>query len=261
MMHRLKQTSRIGGGIGMAGLILVCSVKAQSNYLAESERKAREVIQQGIQALGGEAYLKVTDLTRTGKAFQLKDEELKGLLRATIMDKYPDKTRAEYGNQEIVYINSGSQGWKIEYKNVKDQSAQELEDFRVGRNHNLDFILRYRLQEEGMRLRYMGKLRMEMDDAEIVQMIDKTQDKIKIYFSSTTGLPLKMEYQTPGHGNRWTSDDERLFFNYHTVSGIQVPFGVVRNSNGYKVSDLTLESVRVDTGLSDDLFTPVLRKK
>jgi hypothetical protein len=261
MIHRIKQSGSISGGVCLVGLILVCSVRAQSNYLAESERKAREVIQKGIQALGGEAYLKAKDLTRTGKAFQLKGEELKGLLRVTIMDKYPDKTRSEYGNQDIVYINSGDKGWKIEYKNVKDQTVQELEDFRVGRNHSLDFILRNRLEEDGLRFRYMGKMRMEMDDAEIVQLIDKTQDKIKIYFSSTTGLPIKMEYQTPGHGNRWTSDDERLFFNYHTVSGIQVPFGMVRNSNGYKVSDLTLESVKVDTGLSDDLFTPVLRKK
>lgn len=246
---------------GMIGMLWTSPSIAQNDYLAESERKAKEVLQNAIQALGGGAYLKMTDMTRSGKAYQLKDDNVRGLSRVTIMDKYPDKTRTEYGNQDIVYINAGEKGWKIEYKNVKDQTSAELEDYMAGRKHNLDYILRVRLKEDGMRFRHLGKSRIDLDEAEGVQLIDKSGDKVRIFVSTTTWLPLKMEFQTPGRGNRWTSDDERFYYGYHTMEGIQVPFGIVRNANGYKVSELRFEEVQVDTGLSDSIFQPVLRKK
>jgi hypothetical protein len=247
--------------VGLIGLLWTFQPAAQTDYLAESERKAREILQNAIQAMGGEAYLKLTDLTRSGKAYQLKDDSVRGLSRIVIMEKYPDKVRVEYGNQEIVQINAGDKGWKIEYKNVKDQTAEELEDFKNGRKHNLDYLLRVRLKEEGMRFRYLGKSRIDLDEAEGVQLIDKGGDKVRIFVSGTTWLPLKMEYQTPGRGNRWTSDDERFFYGYHTIQGIQVPFGIVRNANGYKVSELRFEEAHAESGLSDSIFQPVLRKK
>ncbi len=246
---------------GTIGMWWTSPSLAQNDYLAESELKAKEMLQNTIQALGGEAYLKMTDMTRSGKAYQLKDENLRGLTRVTILDKFPDKTRTEYDNQNIVYVNVGDKGSKIEYKNVKDQTSAELEDFLAGRKHNLDYILRVRLKEEGMRFRHLGKSRIDLDEAEGVQLIDKTGDKVRIFVSATTWLPLKMEFQTPGRGNRWTSDDERFYYSYHTISGIQVPFGIVRNTNGYKVSEFRFEEVQVDTGLSDAIFQPVHRKK
>jgi hypothetical protein len=257
-LRRIRLVAILTGVIGMYG---ISPSFAQSDYLAESERKAREILQNVIQALGGEAYLKLTDMTRSGKAYQLKDENVKGLTHITILDKFPDMTRTEYENQNIVYINVGEKGSKIEYKNVKDQTGAELEDFLAARKHNLDYVLRVRLKEEGMRFRYLGKSRMDLDEAEVVQLIDRGGDKMKIFVSATTWLPLKMEYQTPGRGNRWTSDDERFYYSYHAISGIQVPFGIVRNANGYKVSELRFEEVQVDTGLSDAIFQPVHRKK
>jgi hypothetical protein len=259
-MKRLVLAQLVWVLLGL-GLWCVQEVSAQNDFLAESERKAKEILQQAVEALGGYAYLRVEDMVRSGRTFQLRGDELKATGNVQIFEKFPSKTRQEIGSQDLVQINTGDKGWKIEYKNVKEQSPEELADFKVTQKHNLDHILRFRLNEEGMRFRYLGKSQLDLDQVEGVQLIDKSGDKVKIYVSVSTHLPSKMEFQTPGRGNRWTSDDERIFSNYHTVQGIQVPFSTFRYANGYKVSELQLVSVEINRQLDDSLFQPVLRKK
>jgi outer membrane lipoprotein-sorting protein len=235
-------------------------LNAQSDYLAKSEQQARKILGNTIQALGGQAYLKVTDSVRKGKAYSFSDEDIRGLSRVQFLEKYPRKIRVEYGKQDIVYINNEDKSWKIEYKVVKEQTAEELAEFKAGQKHNLDNLLRFRLNEEGMRIRYLGQSRLDLIQVEGVQLIDKEADKVRIFIDASTFLPVKMEFQTPGRGKRWTTDDERFLFNYHTVEGIQVPFGIRRTANGEKASELQLESVQINTGLEDSIFQPILRK-
>jgi hypothetical protein len=233
---------------------------ADIDYLAELEHKAKEILQKSVQALGGEAYLKLGGTVRSGKIFQLRDDTLRGFTKVQFFDKFPAQSRSELGKQEIVTINNGDKGWKIEYKNVKEQTPEELEDFKINLKHNLDYILRFRLKEEGMKFRYLGKSRIELDEVEGVQLLDRTGDKVKIYVNASTFLPAKIEFQTPGHGKKWTTDDERFYFNYHPVEGVQIPYSTIRYSNGYKISEVVLESVAVNQDFKDSLFQPVSRK-
>ena len=64
----------------LSSLVTVCSgpLLAQSDYLKESEKRAREVLEKSIQALGGEAYLKTQDSQRMGRFYQFRKDQLKG---------------------------------------------------------------------------------------------------------------------------------------------------------------------------------------
>jgi outer membrane lipoprotein-sorting protein len=233
----------------------------QSNYLQESEAKAKEILSKAIQALGGEAYLKLQDVHRTGRFYQFRKDDLQGTGHFQAYEKFPSKSRFELGKKgEIININDGDKGWKIEYKVVKDQSPEEIENFKIGLKHNLDYTLKYRLDEPGMRLRYLGKTRNNLDELEGVQLIDKDNDRMKIFVSASTFLPARMEFRSPAFGKRGPTDDERQYYNYHTVEGVQVPFSTVRFANGFKASEFQVESVKVNAALPDAFFTPNFKK-
>jgi outer membrane lipoprotein-sorting protein len=234
---------------------------SQDGYLERSEKQAKEVLGKTVQALGGEAFLKTQDVTTTGKFYQFRKDDLQGVGQFYSYDKFPFKSRTEFGKKkEIVTINNGDKGWKIEYKVVKEQSSEEIRNFQINMRHNLDYILRFRLDEEGMKFRYLGKSRIDLDEVEGVQLIDKGDDRIKIFVNASSFLPVKMEYRSPGFGKRWPSEDEEYFHNYHEIQGVQIPFGTVRYSNGYKSAEIQLESVKLNSGLPDSFFVASLKK-
>jgi outer membrane lipoprotein-sorting protein len=237
-------------------------LSAQSDYLKESEKRAREILAKSIEALGGNAYLKVQDSHRMGRFYQFRKDQLKGSTHFQLYEKFPGKIRLEMGKKgELVNINDGDKGWKVEYKVVKVQTAQEIENSKINLMHNLDYILRFRLNEPGMRFRYIGISRADNTEIEGVQLLDKDNDKIKIFVDTATFLPFKMEFRSPAVGIFDPTDDERIFYNYHAVEGVQVPYSTVRFSNGFKASEFQLESVQVDLALPDALFTPEYVKK
>jgi len=237
-------------------------IQAQSDYLKEAETKARDLLKKAVEAMGGEAYLKIKDVQRTGKFYQFSKDDLRGAVPFQSFDKFPLKQRFEMGKKgEITNINDGDDGWKVEYKVVKNQSPEEMTLYKAGVKHSLENILRERIDEEGMKFRYLGKSRMDLGEVECVQLIDKDNDRVKICLNASNFLPAKMEFKSPGFGKRWPTDDERIFYNYHEVQNVQIPFSTVRLSNGYKSSEFHLSEVKLNQGLPDALFTPNYKQK
>ena len=93
----------------------VCLIQAQADYLKEAETKARDLLKKAIEAMGGEAYLNIHDVQRTGKFYQFTKDDLRGASPFQSFDKFPLKQRFEMGKKaEIVNINDGDDAWKIE---------------------------------------------------------------------------------------------------------------------------------------------------
>jgi hypothetical protein len=242
----------------VAGNVLVI---AQANYLKESEEKAKAILAKTVEAMGGEAFKNVGDMSVTGRLYDFRKDVLAGTTLFQNHIKFPDKVRYEIGKKkEIVMINDGDKGWKVEYKNVSEQTEEEVKVFRANLKHNLDYLLRFGINREGMKFRYMGRIHVDVDEIEEVQLIDKEEDRVKLMINASTYLPVKMEFQSPSMGKRWASDDERQYFNYHIVQGVQFPYSTVRFSNGFKVSEVQLDSVRTNSNLPDAMFTPGYKK-
>ncbi|MEW5975151.1 MAG: hypothetical protein AB1898_05015 [Acidobacteriota bacterium] len=245
---------------GIIGLSLWCFLApafAQDDYLQESARKARELLQKATQAMGGEAFMSLKDITTNGRYYQFRKDELQGGSVFETFRKPPHKSRTDFGKKkEIIHINDGDKGWKIEYKQVKEQTPEEIESFKASRKHSLDYILRFRLDEPELKLRYLGQSRLNLEEIEGVELIDKDNDRVKVFISATSFLPAKMEYTSPAFGKRGPTEDEEFFYNYHDIQGVQVPFSMVRFSNGYKALEIRTTGAKVNTGLTDSVFTP-----
>ena len=249
----------MGAMVGTAVLFLLAVpglLQGQSDFLRRSEERAREILNKTVEALGGEAYLMAQNIVRKGKFYQFRRDVPRGSNQFRTVVAPPWKRRVEFGKKaRIVLINDGEQGWKIEYKNVKTQTEEELRNYRIDTKHDLDHILRFRLREKGLKVRYLGKSRTHLEQLDGVQLMDASGDKVRIFVNSRTFLPVRMEYESPPRGKRWATEDEKFFHNYHEIDGVRIPFTIILNSNGYKAMETQLSSAQINADLSDTLFS------
>src|SRR5882672_10016150 len=83
----------------MLGLVLACGKPAAAQEMLpdESAAKAKQLLQQVISALGGQAFLNVRDTQCEGRIAQFgSNEDLTGLTEFRDLWLLPDKNRTEY---------------------------------------------------------------------------------------------------------------------------------------------------------------------
>src|SRR5277367_6588838 len=92
----LRATACVALVLGLA-LAYEKSASAQEMMPDESAAKARQVLQQVISALGGQAFLDVHDIECDGRVDQFgTNEELMGFTEFRDLLLLPDKNRTEY---------------------------------------------------------------------------------------------------------------------------------------------------------------------
>src|SRR5580692_11644219 len=96
----------------------------------QNQNKAKVLLDQMIQSLGGNAYLSIEDVSQEGRtySFHLGNPTSAGLIFWRFY-KYPDKERIELTKQrDIVEVFNGQTGVEITFKGARSMETKELED-------------------------------------------------------------------------------------------------------------------------------------
>ncbi len=231
---------------------------AQDTLLPEqSAAKAKGLIQQAIQALGGQAYLGVRDTTCSGRFAQFGHSgDLVGYEQFYDFVKLPDKDRTEFSKKRnVIDVYNGNQGWTLDKGGIQDASAESVSDFQDGQKKDLDYLFRYRLNEEGMTFRYAGNDIVELKEVDWVEVVDRDRRTIRIALDRATHLPIRTIYITRDPTTHTRLEEVEYLSNYHPIQGVQTAFQVERERNGLKVFQVFLNECQYNTGLPDSLFT------
>ncbi len=80
----------------------------------ENARKAKAVLDQTIQALGGSAYLNIQDITQEGRTYSFYHGRPNSLgIVFWRFYKFPDKDRIELTKQrDVIYVYNGDKGYE-----------------------------------------------------------------------------------------------------------------------------------------------------
>jgi hypothetical protein len=109
----------------------------------DSVRKARAILDQAIQALGGQAYLNAQDMTLEGRSYSFHHGEPNSL--GTLFwrfRKFPDKDRIEVTKKrDVIEIYSGDKGYEVTYKGVRDLDDKEMDPILRRRHFALEVVL------------------------------------------------------------------------------------------------------------------------
>ena len=222
----------------------------------ENARKAKALIDQAIQALGGDAYLNIQDISQEGRtySFHLGQPNSVGTIYWRFY-KFPDKDRVEVTKKrDIIAVFNGDQGYEITYKGTRKQDAKDVSDYLRRRHYSLDWVLRKWLKEPGVALFYEGPTVAEQKSVEQVTIMNASNEGVTLYLDVNNPLPIKKTFSWRDPTDKQRNIEDEVYDNYRPVQGIMTPFSITRFYNGDMENQRFLTSVSFNQNLSDSLY-------
>jgi hypothetical protein len=222
----------------------------------QNQNKARALLDQMIQALGGTAYLNIQDITQEGRTygFHLGRPTSVGVLFWRFY-KYPDKDRIEVTKKrDVIEVFNGEKGAEITYKGTRPMDAKDLADYLRRREYALDAVLRKWLNEPGIALFYDGPSVADQKSVEQVTIMNARNQAVTLYMDVSTRLPIKKSFSWRDPADKQRNVEEEVYDNYRSVDGIMTPFVVTRYYNGDMSNQRFLSSVTYNRELNDSIF-------
>ena len=244
-------------GACLAGATSAAAQDDQFLMPEQSAAKARQILDQAVEALGGNAYLNVHDVTCTGRLGQFDHAgEVTGFGKFIDYSQPPFKERQEnLPKKNIIQVYYGDKGWDLDRGGVSDAPKADVTDFKEEVQKDLDYILRQRSHEPGMVLRYAGPDVVDLKQAEWVEMVDSDNRTIRIAFADNTHLPIRKTVETRDPRMQRKTEEVEYYSNYHPIDGVQTPFQITRERNQIKIFQVFFDKCEYNTSVSDALFT------
>jgi hypothetical protein len=223
----------------------------------QSAAKAKQIIHQAIDALGGATYLDIKDSTCTGQLGQFGHSgDLNGFEKFIDFTQPPFKDRQEnLPKRNIIEVYNGDKGWVLDRGGVSEAAVSDVARFEEDVKVDIDNILRHRINEPNMIFRYAGPDVVDLHEVDWVELVDNENRTIRIAFNRSTHLPVRKTVDTRDPNSQLKTQEVEYYSLYHPLDGIQTAFQITRERNGLKVFQVFFEKCQYNTGLSDSLFT------
>jgi hypothetical protein len=264
-------------------LFLFCGVAFAPNSKAQnpetmlpeaSTAKAKQVLGQLVDAMGGPAYLGVRETECSGRrALFGHSGELTGFIQFVDEHRYPDKDRVEYvakghtgilgsliGVDEIyvthggriITVFDGEQAWTLNRGGVVELPAA---DYQEQVKRNINNLIRLRLNEPGMEIRYGGTGTVDLKQVDWVELTDSEQRTFRLAVDQTTHLLVRSIVITTDEIYHQKNEEVTIYSNYQQKDGVQVALQVSRELNGRRTYQGFFDSCRMNPNFSGELFT------
>jgi hypothetical protein len=243
-------------------LLLAVSCAAQPTQTpaapaeGESARRAREVLDKTIQALGGEAYLNLQDKTEEGRTYGFSQGEPAGVGSPYWRFwRWPDKERIEFTkDRDIILTLNGDKAFETTFRGTAEVEPKELEEFLNRRQYALETVLRTWLTEPGTMLFYEGQTLAERRLTHKVTVLNSRNQSVTLSIDADKFLPIRKQHTWRRAGDRLNTEDIEIYDNYRLIQGIMTPHTVGRMRDGLMVGQRFVHKVAYNTGVADSLF-------
>jgi hypothetical protein len=244
----------------LAGMSAVIAPAAETR-----QERGKRVVDEALAALGGDAFLHMKDRVESGRAYSFYNGQLSGLSIAKMYTRYLEprpgefrmRERQAFGKDEadaIIFQEEGA--WEVTWRGAEPLADQRIADRKDAALRNIFYILRMRLKEPGLEFYSQGSDRYENRQVEIVDITDSENKTVTVYFDQSSKLPVRQVYRKRNPEYKDFDTDVTVFAKYRDIGGgVKWPFDVRRDRNGLKLYEMYSETVEIDKGLSDNLFT------
>jgi hypothetical protein len=238
---------------------------AQSDKPAVSnDDKAQQLIERALKTVGGDRYLQVK--TVIGRGLFTNFAGGISQIPAKFVDyvAYPDKERTEFGGggARTVQTNVKDGGWIYDGAalTLKDQTPQQLEEFKLSMRVGIENLLHGWWREQGAKLSYAGRRESGVigHRNEVVRITYPDEFWVEYEFSADDGTPAKVLYER-NHQNRETQEvesfkEEDRLHKMITIDGVTAPFIIDHYRNGIQTSRIAYDTVEYNKPVPDTLF-------
>lgn len=244
-----------------------------------SEQLGRKLLDEMVEALGGQAWLDRKDMQVAGRtaAFfhgqpnlnvieydgwrQFPDATHPGVERIGFLT---DKSIILPGKKiDVVQIWTADNGYEVTYKGRTTLPKEQVEDYLRRQHHSIESVVRDWLKAPDVMVISEGTGMVERRMVDKVTVLSANNDAVTIELDATTHLPLRRTFQWRDETFKDHDEDVEEYSDYHTVQGLPTSFTMTRYRNGDIANQRFLTKVQYNQGLSPDLFNPdnLLKKK
>jgi hypothetical protein len=224
----------------------------------ENARKAKDLLNQAIQALGGQAYLTIHDKEMQGRGYNFYHGRptSTGVLFWSFFE-FPDKERDELSKErDVAEVYVGNRGYEITYKGVHPMDEKDLTPYLRRRRFSLDNLLRTWINDPKVALFYEGNAIAAEKPALKVTLINDKDEAVSLYVDADTHLPLKKTFRWRDPVDKQPNLEEEIYDNYRPVQGIMTPFSLTRYFNEDMAGQRFLSGATYNQNLDQTMFDP-----
>jgi hypothetical protein len=249
-----------------AGFCWCPGLWAQSPAAAETrQQRGKRVVHEGLQALGGDAFLHMEDRVETGRAYSFYQAKTSGTSIATIYTRYlppvPGKVmqreREAFGKDQDagLVLFTETAAWEVNFHGARPMDKDRFANYQDSVLRNIFYILRQRLEEPGLEFYSQGTDMYERVPVEMVDITDAAGATVTVSFSQFDKLPLRQVFRRRNQTYHDFDTEETTYAKYRDVGGVKWPYDTQRHRNGDKIYEMYASSVEINKDLKDELFT------
>ena len=224
----------------------------------ESAAKARQILAQLVDALGGPSYADVHDRACDGRRANFgHNGELSGYIEFKDYWLYPDKHRIDYSKKgNIIDAYSGEEGWTMDRSGVSEEPAPSVADFQDAVKRNVDNILRFHLNDKDLNLRYGGMDLVDMKEVDWVEFSDPEAERSqRLAIERSSHLLVRSVITTVDPNFNQRSKETTIFTNYQRLGGVMTPLQISRERDGHRFYQAFYSACQYNTGLTPAFFS------
>jgi hypothetical protein len=247
--------------------ILFLAVAAVAGAADETrQERGKRVVNEAVQALGGNAFLNMEDRIETGRMYSFYREQISGFSNAIVYTRYLKPAPGKLAQREhqifgkkqdeggLLFTEEGA--WDITFHGARPFDDQRWKNYQENTRRNIFYLLRERLNEPGLSFYSQGSDLYERMPVEIVDITDANGVTITVYFDKSTKLPIRQTYRKRNTEFKDFDNEVSVFGKFRDVGGgVKWPYDVKRERNGEKIYEMYSESVEINKSLKDSLFT------
>ena len=242
----------------------------------QSVAKGKQILGDLISALGGPGYTEVHESQCQGRRVMFgHNGEPIGNIEFADYRRFPDKDRTEYISKGrntilasligvdgldfshggiVITLYNGDHGWTFDRSGVSEMPATSISEFQEQVKRNVDNLLRLRLKEPGMAVRFGGNDTVDLKQVDWVELTDSQERKFRLAVDRSTHLLLRSAVITKDEETQQIDEDVSIYSNYQLKDSVWTPLQISREHNGRRSVQIFYDSCRFNPGLSDDTF-------
>ena len=222
-----------------------------------SEAKGKQILKQLIAALGGQAYVNERTSECNGRFAQFgHNGDLTGYIEFKESWSYPDKKRTDFAKKgNIVDLYAGDEGWTLDRGGVSEEPAPAVADFQEAIKRNINNLLRNRLKEDRIQVRFGGSSVVDLKQVDWVEITDAEERFFRLAVDHSTHLLVRSVVTIRDENTNEKIDETTVYSNYQEKDGVQIPMQVTKERDGRRVYQAFYQSCQINPELPSDFFT------
>ncbi len=259
---------RIAALLVLASITLAAQDQAQE-YEKKIRDKAKQALDQCIEALGGQRFFAIRNRVEEGMVFSFYREEMNGLDHAIIaveydLDPKPGqlsvRERESFGKKKKeefgAVLFTRTEAYEVTFRGARLLPAERFDRYKDSALHDFFYILLQRFKEPGMIFECRQSDLFEGRPVDIVDITDSENRVTSVYIDRFNHLPLRQLYRRRNDVTHELNEEVTVFSKYRDVGGgVQWPFAIQRSRDGERVYQMFATSVKINQDLPDSLFT------